>query len=74
MDIDNAFTYHPPHGDQPERYVEIREGAKAFAKLVKRLTPDHSPEQGRALWKIDEAVMLANAAIARHEIPPADES
>lgn len=71
MPLDHAelrkrFTYHPPVGDQAERYESIREGAKAFAEGVLRLTPE-SREQSLAITHLEEAVFWANAAIARNE-------
>lgn len=65
-DLDNIFTYHAPKEGQLERYVELRELAKAFAKGVQRLTPP-SREQSVALTNIQQAVMWANAAIAINE-------
>lgn len=62
----NRFTYHPPVGDQADRYERIRHQILATATLVVELTPC-SPEQTRALNALDEAMMLANAAIARNE-------
>lgn len=64
--IDRAFTYHSPKADQPERYGMIRDGAKSLAKVIVGLTPE-SREQSLALTKLEEAVMFANAAIARNE-------
>lgn len=60
------FTYHAPHGDQTERFVKLREAAGDLAALVVLLTPE-SREQSLALTAIEEAVMWANAAIARRE-------
>jgi hypothetical protein len=62
----NRFTHHPPKDDQAERYGTIRLAALSMAVIVRDLTPC-SPEQARALNAIDEAMMLANAAIARNE-------
>lgn len=59
------FTYHAPKHGQPELYVEIREAAKRFAELIEASAPA-SRERDLALDKLDEAVMHANAAIARH--------
>lgn len=64
--IENMFTYHAPKGNQTERYVQIREKGKEFAHLITQLTGE-SREQSRALNHLDECVMCANAAIARHE-------
>lgn len=65
-DIANRFTYHPPLEGQPERYVKIRQAAADFARLLVAQCP-LSAELDRAIDKLDEAVMLANAAIARNE-------
>lgn len=64
--IERDFTYHPPKGDQPERYVKIRDMAKAFALLIVETTPT-SREQSIALTHLDSVVFNANAAIARNE-------
>ena len=64
--IESAFTYHPPKGDQAQRYVAIRDEAKAFAFHIVETTPA-SREQSLALTALEEAVMWANAAIARNE-------
>jgi hypothetical protein len=64
--IAKAFTYHAPHGDQPTRYVLIRDSAKSLAELFVTNAPP-SRELSLALTKLEEAVMWANAAIARNE-------
>lgn len=64
LDLENRFSYHPPTGDQPQRYEQIRAGGKEFAELLAELCPS-SPELTRAVNAVDEAVMLANAAVAR---------
>ena len=69
--LDRVYTYHPPFGDQPNRYEGIREAGKAFARLVTSTTPP-SREQSVALTKIQETVFWANAAIAVNETAPAE--
>jgi len=64
--IENNFMYHPPKPGQPEKYTAIREKAKELAYLINDLTPV-SREQSLAFTKLEEAVMWANAAIARNE-------
>jgi hypothetical protein len=59
----NYFTYHAPKGDQPERYVRIREAALAFARVVVQNTLP-SADQTAAIRKLREAVMTANQGIA----------
>ena len=64
--IDNAFTYHPPKGDQAERYELLRSAGRSFAALILGYTP-RSREQALALTKLEEAIMWSNAAISRSE-------
>lgn len=73
MDIANTFTYHKPHGGQPQRYEAIREAARYFAALIVDNTPA-SREQSVALTNLQQAVMWANAAIAINEKEPSHES
>lgn len=65
-DLEKKFTYHAPKGDQVERYQIIRDRAKELAYLVLENTPP-SREQSLFITKLEEAVMWANAAIARNE-------
>lgn len=64
--IANLFTYHAPKDDQPERYVKIRDEAKALAYTIVQNTPP-SREQSVALTWLEGAIFWANAAIARNE-------
>lgn len=65
--LENNFTYHPPKDeDQIERYKRLREAAKTYAQCIMTLTPP-SREQSLALTQVEDAVMWANAAIARNE-------
>jgi hypothetical protein len=66
QDLNNIFTYHAPKDGQAERYVQLREAAKALAQLIVTLTPQ-SREQSVALTNVQQAVMWANAAIAINE-------
>jgi len=65
-DLENRFTYHSPKGNQSLRYESIRMSGWTMARAVVEMSPD-SRERSLALTKIDEAVMWANAAIARNE-------
>ena len=65
-DIERFFTYHPPKGNQSERYVKIREKAKELATVMAQCCPP-SPELTKALGKLKDAVMEANSAIACRE-------
>ena len=68
--LDNDFTYHKTLAHQPARYSEIRNEVKNLAHMILCLTPP-SREQSLAMTKLEEAVMWANAAIARNEKEPA---
>lgn len=64
--LNNIYTYHAPKGDQQERYEDILEKARELAELIERCCPD-SREKSLAHTKLEEAVMWANASIARNE-------
>jgi hypothetical protein len=66
-DLDNRFSYHKPVDDQPARYEEIRARARDFAHEINRMCPD-SREKSLAITALEEAVMWANASIARNEL------
>lgn len=66
QDIENRFSYHPPKGDQQERYGKVTEAYKQLALAVADLTPE-SREQSIALTKLWESRMAANGSIAVNE-------
>lgn len=65
-DIEKNFSYHTPKDDQAERYERIRYKAKMLAAYINENCPD-SREKSLAMTKLEEAVMWANASIARNE-------
>lgn len=65
-DLSKRFTYHPPKGTQQLRYETIRNTAHELAQMLIEDCPD-SRERSLALTKLEEAVMWANASIARNE-------
>jgi hypothetical protein len=64
--IERDFTYHAPTGDQPQRYINLREAAKELAILMSSSCPP-SRELSLALTNLEQATFWANAAIARNE-------
>jgi hypothetical protein len=62
--IENDFNYHRPPAEIAPYFVMIREKAKELAHLIVDLTPSER-EQSTALTRLEEAVMHANAGIAR---------
>lgn len=66
LDLDNLFSYHPPKGDQQERYIRIRAAAKHLAEEIVACSKP-SAEQTLAIRDVQRASMMANAAIACNE-------
>ena len=65
-ELTNIFSYHAPVGDQEVRYDIIRSQAKSLAIHIEKWCP-RSREKSLAITKLQECVMMANAAIAIHE-------
>lgn len=61
--IDAWFDYHPPQGDQAERYTRLCQGAKQFAELIIQTCPEGT---GRmvAIQRLREVMLLSCAAVA----------
>lgn len=68
-DLETRFKHHPPHGNQVDRYQAIRQWGHGWATAIIANCPP-SRERSLALTKIEEAVMWANASIARREPAP----
>ena len=64
--IENNFKYHAPKEGQQEKYEELREKGKELVCLMVAFCPN-SRERSLAITKIEEAIMWANASIARNE-------
>jgi hypothetical protein len=62
--VNNNFMYHAPKEGQPALYGAIRDNAKQLAILINATVPE-SREKSLAITKLEEAVMWANAGIAR---------
>lgn len=65
-ELESRFSYHAPKDGQLERYERIRNKAQMLAAYINEKCPE-SREKSLSLTKIEEAVMWANAAIARNE-------
>jgi hypothetical protein len=65
-DVGNRFSYHPPKGDQANRYTVMRDLFRQLAEYIVLNTPA-SREQSTALSHLDAASMFSNASIARNE-------
>jgi len=66
LTLDNLFVYHPPKGNQVERYHLIRTTGKLLAETIQNNTPVGA-EQTLAIRAVQQAVMWANAGIACNE-------
>lgn len=64
INMNVRFTYHSPKPGQPEKYQAIRAKAQELAEVIGENSPP-SEESAIAIRKIEEAVMWANAGIAR---------
>lgn len=65
-ELKRRFTYHAPAGDQPARYNELRDKALDLAIDINERVPD-CRERALALTHLEQAIMFANAGIARRE-------
>ncbi len=66
--VQKAFTYHAPFGDQPERYQHLREQARDLALGIIASCPP-SRERSLALTNLQQDIQWANASIAVNEAP-----
>jgi hypothetical protein len=64
--FENNFKYHSAKERQAERYQLIRDKAKELAYLIDGNCPN-SREKSLAITNIEQAMMWANASIARNE-------
>jgi hypothetical protein len=65
-DLKKRFTYHAPKGNQAEKYQNLRDAALDLATKIGMACPE-SRERSLAWTKLEEAIMWANASIARNE-------
>jgi hypothetical protein len=65
-DINHRFSYHPPKDTETiKAHEDVREELRVTASLLDAMLPD-SREKSLAITKLEEALMWANAAIARN--------
>lgn len=73
INLEVAFTYHRPFGDQPARYEDLRESGLCLAHIIENYCPP-SRERTNAIERVEEAIFWANASIARNERPSPGEN
>ncbi len=66
LELETRFTDHKPVGNQHYRYEQLRAKGRELAELIELYCPE-SREKALAFTKLEEAIMWANAAIARRE-------
>ena len=64
--VNKDFSFHPMKADQGQRYEAHRECAAGLARLFLMNCPP-SRERSLAMTHLEDAMMWANAAIARNE-------
>jgi hypothetical protein len=65
-DIQNRFGYHaPPDEETVKAYEDLRGIARNFCYDIDERCPE-CREKSLAITKLEEVIMWANAAIARH--------
>lgn len=64
QELATRFDFHPATEHTGPLHEQIRAAGRAMAEVVVALTPE-SREQSLAVTAIEEAMMWANAAIAR---------
>ena len=69
--IETNFTYHAPSENQVDRYNVLREKAKELAYAIDERCPS-SREKSLAMTNLEQAVMWANASIARQHMHGSD--
>ena len=64
-ELQNRFTYHaPPDEATQEKYQQLRKMGFNLALMINNYCPG-GREQALAFTKLEEAIMWANASIAR---------
>jgi hypothetical protein len=68
QDLEHRFNFHPADAEKAKKHETIRAECKQLAATVKTMVPP-GREQALAITKIEEAMMWANAGLARG-VPP----
>lgn len=62
--LTDRFTYHPPDAEKIKIHEYVRKAGLELVMDIAAMCPD-GREKSLALTKVEEAIMWANAAIAR---------
>jgi signal recognition particle subunit SEC65 len=67
-EIARRFAYHPPSTDEViKAHEQVRRECAALAESLNALLPD-GREKAKAMNRLDEVAMYANASIARTQL------
>lgn len=64
-DIENRFGYHAPTGNKGPKHDHVRRTLQTVAETLNSYLPE-GREKSLAVTHLEEAMMWANAAIARY--------
>jgi hypothetical protein len=64
--LKNCFRYHAPDENKVKCHEFMRDACRNLAEVINRVCPE-CRERDIAVMKVEEAMMWANAGIARHE-------
>ncbi len=72
QDLEHRFQFHPADSDNKKlAHQQVRDACLEAADTIVELTGAPSREQSIAIGKFEEAMMWANAALARGDGPRA---
>lgn len=66
-ELEKRFSYHTPSSEKASLHELVQHGCGSLAKMLNEILPD-SREKSLAFTKLEEAMMWANAAIARNPV------
>lgn len=69
-ELDRRFSYHPPTGPVIQAHIQMRKMTRQIAEEIQLYVPP-GREHALAMTKIEEALLWANAGIARAASKPA---
>lgn len=70
-ELERRFKYHAPDAEKGMRHELLRERCRGLAGLIDALCVD-GREKSLAITALEEALMWANASVARHEVGACD--
>lgn len=65
-ELEHRYSYHAPTPDKIKIHEYVRKSGLELAKDIAAMCPD-GREKSLALTRVEEAIMWANAAIARSD-------